>query len=195
MDPDRWNGILSISSFRLGDVCSCVLLGPHCLLSDHLHDHDLHQDPPGAMDHSGKYICSLLFWICWVVKRIKYWCILQLQLPNYTGAFCSFFPLISVSASLQCLTFILLRHYCSFKILFLWCFTLLFIDRFSDLIFNNVRVTHIYAQWPIFHPVVITSCEEWICCCVWANRPTSMAETVGIPTWINTMSWKWYRGS
>ncbi|RMC05240.1 hypothetical protein DUI87_18424 [Hirundo rustica rustica] len=61
VDPDRWNRIFSISSLRLGDVCSCVLLGSHRLLSDHLHDDDLHQDPAGAMDHGGKYTPSLLF--------------------------------------------------------------------------------------------------------------------------------------
>lgn len=72
VDPGCWNRILSIPSLWLGDVCGCVLLGSHRLLSDHLHDNDLHQDPPGAMDHSGKYTHSLLFQVCQVMKQIKY---------------------------------------------------------------------------------------------------------------------------
>lgn len=113
VDPDCWNRILSLSSLRLGDVCSCVLLGSHRLLSDHLHDNDLHQDPASAMDHGGKYTHSLLIQLCWLLKRIKYCCILHGYFTNSTctlniGAFymdilptrtlCRFFPDYCVAA-------------------------------------------------------------------------------------------------
>lgn len=100
VDPDCWNRILSISSLWLGDVCSCVLLGSHRLLSDHLHDNDLHQDPAGAMDHGGKYTHSLLLQVCWVLKRMKYPCILCVYLSNSTCALCRFLPNCCVAAYL-----------------------------------------------------------------------------------------------
>lgn len=54
VDADRWHRVFPSPCFWLGNVCSCLLLGPHRLLPHCLHHHDLHQDSPGALDHSGK---------------------------------------------------------------------------------------------------------------------------------------------
>lgn len=60
MDAHRWNGVLPGPCLWLGHVRSCVLLGPHRLLPHHLPNDDLHQDPPGALDHGGKPTMSVL---------------------------------------------------------------------------------------------------------------------------------------
>lgn len=64
MDTDRRHRVLPGPSVRLGHVCRCVLLGAHRLLPHPLHNHDLHQDSPGALDHSGKETASLALVPC-----------------------------------------------------------------------------------------------------------------------------------
>ena len=60
LDTYRWNWVLPCPCVWLGHVCSCILLGPHRLLPHHLHNNDLHQDSPGALDYSGKEAGSFL---------------------------------------------------------------------------------------------------------------------------------------